>query len=137
MLYSAVFRREPHDGISINLVPLWSIKAIRDGYIETLYEKIYNVLFFVPYGALIGLWFRTPSEGGTHEDRAYSFWNSLKKSTVIGFMTSACIEIIQLITRTGTCEIDDVICNTVGCVVGAIIGITLWRPCHILSRQDR
>lgn len=82
MLYSAVFRREPHDGISINLVPLWSIKAIREGYIETLYEKIYN-------------------------------------------------------TRTGTCEIDDVICNTVGCVVGAIIGITLWRPCHILSRQDR
>lgn len=57
MVYTAVLRRTSQTEYSIHLMPFWSIQAIPEGYIETLYEKIYNVIFFVPYGFLNGLWF--------------------------------------------------------------------------------
>lgn len=97
-------------GMQVHLMPFWSILAIQDGKIEFLYEKIYNVLFFVPYGMLLGLRFSNGLRG-------------LKCSILIGFQTSVTIELLQFITRTGTCETDDVICNTVGCGIGAVIGV--------------
>lgn len=108
MLYTTVIGREPKPYCNYHLIPFWSIQAIRDGYIETLYEKIYNVLFFVPYGLLLGLYFKK------HPVR-YSFF--------VGCITSIGIELLQFITRTGTCETDDVICNTLGCGIGLIIAI--------------
>lgn len=112
MLYSTVIGRESQPYHDYHLIPFWSFHAIQEGFIETLYEKVYNVLFFVPYGFLSGLLFRV-----------YGLWSSLKKSMAIGSLTSVGIEILQLITRTGTCETDDVICNTFGCLIGAMIGV--------------
>lgn len=112
MLYTAVLRRTSQPDYSIHLMPFWSIQSIKDEYIETLYEKIYNVIFFVPYGVLNGLGFRV-----------YGLWSSVKRTVLIGFLTSVTIELLQLITRTGTCETDDVICNTLGCGIGAVMGV--------------
>ncbi|MBQ0079947.1 MAG: VanZ family protein [Alistipes sp.] len=109
MLYISVFKRVPKTEMSINLIPFWSIGAIQSGLIETLYEKIFNVLFFVPYGCLLGTYFR-------HK--------TFMKAVVLGVATSVGIELIQLLTHTGTCEIDDVICNTFGCVIGTGTVIT-------------
>lgn len=91
------------------LIPFSSIGTIQSGLIETLYEKIFNVLFFVPYGCLLGTYFR-------HK--------TFMKAVVLGVATSVGIELIQLLTHTGTCEIDDVICNTFGCVIGTGTVIT-------------
>ncbi len=102
------------NGSSVHLLPFWSIQAVRDGYIETLYEKIYNVLFFVPYGCLLGL-------KGSNSSSSSKGSKGMKAAVLIGFLTSVGIELLQLITRTGTCETDDVICNTLGCAVGAMI----------------
>lgn len=99
MLYSTVIGRESQPYHDYHLIPFWSFHAIQEGFIETLYEKIYNVIFFVPYGCLLG-------------------FRSFKKSILIGCATSVFIELLQLITRTGTCETDDVICNTVGVLSG-------------------
>lgn len=99
MLYSTVIVRESQPYHDYHLIPFWSFHAIQEGFIETLYEKIYNVIFFVPYGCLLG-------------------FRSFKKSILIGCATSVFIELLQLITRTGTCETDDVICNTVGVLSG-------------------
>lgn len=112
MLYSTVIGRQQHDGLAMRLVPFWSIEAIRDGSVETLYEKIYNVIFFMPYGFLLGLHKRE---------------KSLRSSVVAGILTSMVIELLQLITRTGTCETDDVICNTLGCVFGTIVAVCARR----------
>lgn len=112
ILYSTVLGREFRDNLSIRLIPFWSIRAIQSGLIEVLYEKIYNVLFFMPYGCLLG--FRSFSN-------RVSGFRGFRLSILIGCATSICIELLQLITRTGTCETDDVICNTVGCAVGAIV----------------
>lgn len=116
ILYTTVLGRISHDSYNVCLMPFWSVGAIKDGLIEVLYEKIYNVLFFIPYGLLIGLWFKV-----------YGLWNSMKKSMAVGFLTSVGIELLQLITRTGTCETDDVICNTIGCAVGAMVAIGCIR----------
>lgn len=113
MLYISVFKRVPKTEMSINLIPFWSIGAIQSGLIETLYEKIFNVLFFVPYGCLLGAYFR-------HK--------TFMKAVVLGVATSVGIELIQLLTHTGTCEIDDVICNTFGCVIGAPIAL-IFKYC--------
>lgn len=118
MMYSTVLGRTSHDSYSIRLMPFWSIGAIQDGLIEVLYEKIYNVLFFVPYGCLLG--FRSFSN-------RVSGFRGFRMSILIGCATSVFIELMQLITRTGTCETDDVICNTVGCGIGALMGGGICR----------
>ena len=106
MLYTTVIGREPQSYHDYHLMPLWSLQAIKDGLIETLYEKIYNVLLFVPYGFLLGLYFKKCL---------------VRNSIFVGFATSFGIELLQLITRTGTCETDDVICNTMGCWMGMMV----------------
>lgn len=126
MLYSTVIGRFAQEDISIHLTPLWSISAIQKGLIETFYEKLFNVLFFIPYGMLLGMFYSLCSR---------SFWSNkfptfsrvIWKSFVFGVITSVCIEILQLITRTGTCETDDVICNTLGCVLGAMIAVGMIK----------
>lgn len=106
MLYITVFSRSSGMDYSYQLQPFWSYYQIKDGYVETFYENIFNVLFFVPYGILLSI----------------QFWNlSLAKITAIGSMTSVVIELLQLITHTGCCETDDVIHNTLGVFIGATI----------------
>ena len=107
MLYITVFSRSSGMDYSYHLQPFWSYGQIKDGYVETFYENIYNVLFFMPYGILLGLQLRILS---------------LAKITSIGSLTSIVIELLQLISRTGCCETDDVIHNTLGFFIGATIG---------------
>lgn len=116
MLYSTVLGRDPHDDFAIQLIPFDSIRVIRDGYIERLYEKIYNVLFFIPLGCLYALYFR-------HK--------VVLRSLAAGIATSIGIELLQLITCTGTCETDDVICNAVGCLIGACV-VGILKKCRIV-----
>jgi glycopeptide antibiotics resistance protein len=48
----------------------------------------------------------------------------------IGCLLSAAIEILQLLTRRGVCNIDDVIHNTIGCA----IGYGIFRLCNTLLK---
>ena len=84
MLYITVFSRSSGMDYSYHLQPFWSYGHIKDGYVETFYENIYNVLFFMPYGILLGLQLRILS---------------LAKITSIGSLTSIVIELLQLISR--------------------------------------
>lgn len=120
MLYSTVLGREPRDCVSIQLVPFDSIRVIRAGFIERLYEKIYNVIFFVPLGCLYALYFRR---------------KVILSSLMAGVATSIGIELLQLATCTGTCETDDVICNAVGCLIGACV-VTGCRRSYLLLRPE-
>ena len=83
------------------LQPLWCIDAIKSGLIEVLYEKVFNVIFFVPLGIISAL-------------ATCKWWKVL----LFGFITSVAIELLQLVTRTGMCETDDILCNTAGFVIG-------------------
>lgn len=62
-----------------------------------------NILLFVPLGFLLGD----------------------KKGILIGFLLSTIIELVQLIFRLGFCELDDVLNNAIGTVVGVGLFYTL------------
>ena len=66
-------------------------------------ENIMNIFFFFPVGFLLGI--------------------VMKKKSVwlvafVGFILSILIETIQLFSRRGVFNIDDVINNTLGCALG-------------------
>ena len=69
-----------------------------------------NIIMFIPFGFIIPL-----------------LWNiSNKKVIIIGFSISLFIEIMQLFLSRGT-DIDDLILNTIGVLVGLIIFKLLYR----------
>ena len=119
ILYLTIFERKPGDDYMINLVPFWSYEAIRDGLIEVLYEKLYNIILFIPYGFLL----------------KYSFVkHRFKKVIATGIGTSMLVEIMQLITKTGMCETDDVIHNSTGLMVGYVVALLVSKTVTHFSR---
>lgn len=126
ILYITVFSRldNPFTEYHYHLIPLWSIDNIKLGYVETIYEKINNVILFVPLGILIG---------GLTSSINSPTCRLLFMSMVVGCLISICIEILQLLTKTGWCEIDDVICNTIGCVIGILFMKIVYVLCRLRS----
>lgn len=70
-----------------------------------------NVLAFVPFGLFISILFK----------RERHFLNILRMT----FVLSLGIEILQLLTRTGSFDVDDLILNTIGGILGFILFIFL------------
>lgn len=92
--------RETSDHTKICFQPLWSYRALYDSVIA---EIILNVILFTPLGFLLGIAMKTPN------------W---VKIVIVGGGISMIIELAQLLTRRGICNIDDVIHNTIGCCIG-------------------
>lgn len=77
---------------------------------------ILNILMFVPIGFMMPLLFKKC-------ERWYMTY-------LVGFITTLFIETIQLITKRGVFEIDDIINNTLGCAIGygmVMIFISLFK----------
>lgn len=103
---------------SINLLPLSSYFDYGEhSYLmEKVALNILNVALFVPVGFLLGCGFRNLT------------W---KRAFAIGAMVSVFIEILQLIFRKGLCEVDDVIHNVLGCMVG----YGIYKLANLLIRR--
>jgi glycopeptide antibiotics resistance protein len=86
--------------VHYSLCPLWSYSVL---YNKLLAQNILNVLMFIPIGFLVSLSVRT---------------KTTLKIIGIGCALSLTIEILQLVTKRGVCNIDDVIHNTIGCAIG-------------------
>lgn len=100
VLCTTLFFRESSDTMRYYLIPIWSYDVLNYNIIAQL---ILNVLLFVPIGFLLG--------AIINERR----WGQVIK---IGCLLSIIIELAQLLTRRGVCNIDDVIHNTIGCAIG-------------------
>lgn len=114
MLWMTIFKRTPRVERKIVLDLFWSFKKLLAGNKrgrKEVAQFFCNILFFVPFGAFFP-WKRN--------------WKVLLISA-IGF--SIMIEMIQYIFLLGWCEIDDVICNTTGALIGyGLVLITQrWR----------
>ena len=83
--------------------PFWSYQAIQEGREDLLAENIMNVVVFVPVGLLLGIAFKQ-----------MTWWKVL----LIGCGISAVIEALQFFLMRGFSELDDVMHNTVGCLIG-------------------
>lgn len=107
LLYCAtVFIREVANKPSFKTKPFWSYMALYNGERHPdvlLPQMIMNVVIFIPLGILLGAAFKTTT-----------WW----KTIIVGGSASISIELIQLFTSRGTAEFDDVMHNTVGCLMG-------------------
>ena len=83
--------------------PFWSYKAIQDGRVDLLAENIMNVVVFIPVGLLLGIAFKQ-----------VTWWKAL----LVGCSISVTIESLQFFLMRGFSELDDVMHNTVGCLIG-------------------
>ena len=75
-----------------------------------------NILIFVPYGVFISM-----------ASRSRGFFKTLFFSMGL----SLCVEITQLFSRVGSFDVDDILLNTVGGVVGYII----FLICNAIRRK--
>ena len=98
------------------LKPFWSYMALIYGNnkYSILTEIVLNILMLIPVGFLLPF--------------------LVKKHTVMyGFLCSLCIEVFQLVTKRGYFEIDDLIHNTLGVVVG--VGL-YWVAVKLFGKRD-
>lgn len=77
---------------------------------ETIRSLLLNILLFTPFGAALVQLFP--------QDK--SIWKRVMLTGVAAMLFSIAIEICQLVFSLGNAEADDVICNTLGALVGAL-----------------
>ncbi|MBR5047572.1 MAG: VanZ family protein [Eubacterium sp.] len=78
-----------------------------------------NFLVFAPLGFLLPIWY----------PRAISWY----KIILYSFSFSLCIELMQLYTRVGVFDVDDLIMNT----TGGFLGWILYQVLHLIFRKRR
>lgn len=87
-----------------DFTPFWSYRVIRKGHELILTQVIANVGAFVPIGLLLGCAF----------GKRMKWWKVL----IIGGGFSLLIETLQFVMKRGFAEVDDVMLNVVGCMIG-------------------
>lgn len=105
VLCSTVISRSMKETHLTKFMPFWNYMDIwnKKSYPDGLIEVILNIVMFIPIGLLL-------SSG----IRKMKWWHI----AIVGCCLSMVIEVLQLITRRGLCETDDVIHNTLGTCVG-------------------
>lgn len=104
-----------------NLVLFKEIKRFwiyRDqlGMRSVIYNLLGNVAVFVPFGFFMPM---------------ASKYRSFLVTAFYGFGISFCVEVFQLITRVGSFDVDDLLLNT----IGGILGYILFVICNTVRRR--
>ena len=114
VFFAEAMGRTPQDGYVYNLTPLKEIKRFmryiwdNDALGSVARLNIFgNIIAFMPFG--IYLPYTSESKLGFISTFLYTFSLSLT------------IELVQLITKVGSCDVDDIILNTLGGVIGYIL----------------
>lgn len=92
----------------------------------TVFANLFgNILIFVPYGFFISM-----------ASKSRGFFKTLFSSMGL----SLCVEIVQLFTRVGSFDVDDILLNTIGGVLGYILFAIcnhIRRKHHVRNRKKR
>ena len=111
----------------VNRVPLLEIRRFLENR-DTLgnwavFLNVYgNVLLFVPFGAILPVLHRV--------------FRHFQVSLAYGMILSVTVELIQFATRRGSCDVDDVLLNTLGCAIGYLL-FALLRKCTVLRNRGK
>ena len=109
VLCTTIFYREETFEKRYYLQPLWSYGVL---YNKLLAQIIMNVMLFFPIGFFVG--------GALKKKH---IWNTIG----IGFAFTFFIELTQLITTRGVFNVDDIIHNTIGCVIGFLCFVVCYK----------
>ncbi len=94
------------NGIDLELFSTWGINDRNNAYV------IENILLFIPYG-FVSVW-------------VFASMRSLFTCTLLGLVSSLGIEYLQMMTERGHFQIDDIITNTIGTILGYFIFKCVW-----------
>jgi len=122
IIFTTIIMRSSSEEIRANWILFWSwYEVIFEQDRKVLEELLLNFLLFIPFGFFLNLWKRF----------------SLKQSFIVGFIFSATIECIQLITCRGLFEWDDMLHNATGCILGWACAVLIKRQQeHLHQRSD-
>ena len=123
ILYLTVFSRGER-GLGADFIPFSSFERAKIQP-EMYRSMLMNVFLFVPFGLSLPFIF-----GGSTKKR-------ILLTILVGLLLSVTVEAIQYFACLGMVEIDDVICNTVGTVIGSCANplSLLWRK--MLRRKNK
>ena len=113
---TTVFTRTSGPDAMWRLRPFWSWRRALAGDREMLTEILLNIALLLPVGVLLPLTLRRP----------LNWWQGL----LIGLLISSAIELGQLLWRRGVFELDDILHNSLGCLLGCAISswcLRRWR----------
>lgn len=95
----------------LNFIPFWTIRMqLRDHGSLSMLNLVANVAAFLPLGMLLPCAFRKT--------------DTIVRTLLLSMGLSIAIELFQLVTYTGSCDIDDVLLNTLGALLG--YGLFKW-----------
>ncbi len=103
---STVFGRVPGKR-NYMLIPLWSYGVIFRGNVGILKEVLLNFVLLMPVGVMLVF----------VVNRRLSW----KVGFIAGVLISSIIELLQLITCRGLFEFDDILHNSIGCMIGCVV----------------
>ena len=107
LLYQLVTRVDINNGSGINIIPFKEILRYDVHSKMFFYNVIGNIVLFMPFGYIISAYIKPKK-----------IWTNL----LIAIIVSATIEFVQLnIGR--SFDIDDIILNTIGCILGYLVYI--------------
>ncbi|MBM7692711.1 glycopeptide antibiotics resistance protein [Peribacillus deserti] len=109
LLFFSQYRQRVQGTLDYNLVPFRSISrdvdAIDGIHIGLLTNNLFgNILAFVPFGLLVPLIWRKI--------------NNWKHLFLFSILTTLSVEILQLLFKVGVFDIDDMILNVIGSMIG-------------------
>ena len=112
-----VIFRKFNEGVGHSFHPFWSYEAIRHGRVDLIAENVMNVVVFVPIGMVLGSLLRIKGSSASEAAKPSAWLISL----MTGLIISGSIEALQYFLKRGFAEVDDVIHNTIGCIIGYIL----------------
>lgn len=99
--------------IDMEIFSTWGINARNNAYV------IENILLFLPFGILCP-W-------------VFSRLRKWYCTTLVGLSVSLCVELLQLITGRGFFQVDDILTNT----FGALVGYVVYKAARRRGRDSR
>lgn len=130
LFFSEGFGRKVSESYSINLIPFREIKRFLTRMDVLGSEAAWiniggNILAFVPFGFFI-----VPMLLFYFEFQ-YGIVGKFFRAVILTFNFSLIVELIQLVTRVGSFDVDDLILNT----IGGIIGAGIYVLCCLIERK--
>ena len=111
VLTMTIFDRVQSSDFHYELDLFWSYRAIMRGSKTMVEQNILNILMFIPIGAILPVLIKKYN------------WTV----PPLALSLSICIELAQLLTRTGLFELDDIINNTLGALIGYALYLVLAK----------
>ncbi len=127
LFFSEQMGRTPEDHYRYNLVPFTEIKRYlhyrhKIGTLNVLLNLLGNVLCFLPFGYVIPILTQRQT------------W---LRMTLLSMLASILVELLQLVSMLGSCDVDDIFLNTLGGLLGYLLFVLSRKIVRIHSKWQQ